>query len=88
MMGAIAWMERVGRFVNFHAPDGDTLAEQEERFRAERTPKPFPTELPAMLAELEEAFKDNPHWTGDGPITRPIVLMARIVAELSRRQPK
>lgn len=55
---------------------------------AEPAVNPLPTELPAMLAELEKAFDHNPHWTGDGPITRPLVLMARIVAELARRELK
>jgi hypothetical protein len=27
-MGVLAWMERIGRLVNWHVPDGDTAGEQ------------------------------------------------------------
>lgn len=55
-----------------------------DQYASEPESKPLPTDLASLLDELEETFSNNPHWTGDGPITRPIVLMARTIAEMER----
>lgn len=48
---------------------------------------PDPQVLETLLAEMEAAFEaGGGPWTGDGPITRPIVAMRKLVAELARRQ--
>lgn len=48
---------------------------------------PDPQVLEALLAEMEAAFEAAlMHYPESGPITRPIVAMRKLVAELARRQ--